>query len=489
MQDHPQHQRHWRMIHSQDDESQELIMRLLNCIQAATFEMETLCRLAGIKATRDIPTAAVECTFRPRLLINPDFVVKYCERDEHLFLLVMHELWHVLLAHTQLYPRATLPHNIAFDAIINAGLARQFHRPEYRGFFDVLNRGDQFPGCLLRPPEGWPYNPQYPDLDDPPGLHEILKRLYPPLPFGRWSPPLYEDILNILRKWINEKIARGEVVATPVLLGDHSDESSDGRALSDDLMGDVLRRVVEKWPPAPFAMNGRGGGAGMTDWVSGVGNPAEEARRNFANILQRVLTPRYGSNQTRGRTPIPGVTGMGVMPNPRDRLHPARERLNIQGLLWYQPGTIRARVQAPKARANIYLDVSGSMNHLLPHLLGMLAPYVRRGDAVVFQFSTQVEQVTFEQLKNGKIRTTQGTDIACVMKHLLDAAPVVRRALILTDGYTGVPHPEAVRQMREKKIAIHVVLPSGNTNKTDLQGIAKSMSILPPHAPRSGWST
>ena len=37
-------------------------------------------------------------------------------RDEHLFLLVMHELHHVLLGHTRLFPRASRAHNIAFDA-------------------------------------------------------------------------------------------------------------------------------------------------------------------------------------------------------------------------------------------------------------------------------------------------------------------------------------------------------------------------------------
>ena len=116
-------------------EGAELTRRLVNCLPAATFEMETFCRLAGIEVSDKIPTAAVECTLRPRLLINPAFINKYCQEDEHLFLLVMHELWHIILAHTRMYPRATLAHNIAFDAIINAGLSRQFPGPEYRGFF------------------------------------------------------------------------------------------------------------------------------------------------------------------------------------------------------------------------------------------------------------------------------------------------------------------------------------------------------------------
>ena len=143
--------------------SDALVARLISCLPAATFEMETLCRLAGIKVSREIPSAAVECTFRPRLLLNPDFVEKYCARDEHLFLLVMHELWHIILAHTRLYPRGTMAHNIAFDAVINSGLIRQFNAPEFRGFFEAINKADEFPGCLLRPPEGWPANPTVSD--------------------------------------------------------------------------------------------------------------------------------------------------------------------------------------------------------------------------------------------------------------------------------------------------------------------------------------
>ena len=66
----------------------------------------------------------------------------------------MHELWHVLLGHTTLYARPTAAHNIAFDAIINAGLARQHPEAAYRGFFESLNPVDSFPGLLLRPPAG-----------------------------------------------------------------------------------------------------------------------------------------------------------------------------------------------------------------------------------------------------------------------------------------------------------------------------------------------
>ena len=460
----------------QHNENNELVARLISCLPAATFEMETLCRLAGIKVSRTIPSAAVECTFRPHLLLNPDFVAKYCARDEHLFLLVMHELWHVILAHTRLYPRATLAHNIAFDAIINSGLARQFSAPEFRGFFEAINQSDAFPECLLRPPEGWPSNPLYP-VDQPPGTRQIVERLYPVDNKGRWSAPLYEEILNLLRDWIKEKIANGELILEPVLIGDHS--GGDSRALDDSVMRDILRRVTESWPAPMFATGSRGSGTHPSDLFSSIDPTTEAARRMFSRVLQVCLAPVYGRQSRRARSLMPGMNGMHVLPNPRDRMASARERLGVQGVLWGQPGMIMARQIETPSRAYVYLDVSGSMNQLLPHLLGLLLPYALKGSILVYQFSTIVEPLPCAQLRRAQLRTTQGTDINCVLPHLLAETPPVRRVLIVTDGFTGVPHPDYARQLQERNIRVHVVLLADNSSAENLRGIARSITILP----------
>ena len=158
------------------NESEKLAERIALCLPGATFEMEALCQLIGISASREIESAAVAGGERPKMLINLDFVARFCSRDEHLFLLVMHELWHILLAHTRLFPRANLIDNIAFDAVINAGLSIQFPEAEYRGFFEAINLPDVFPNLLLRPPVGWPDQPIYPP-DNPLGTRGILERL------------------------------------------------------------------------------------------------------------------------------------------------------------------------------------------------------------------------------------------------------------------------------------------------------------------------
>src|SRR5438105_3374123 len=218
-----------------DRDSEILAERLVSCLPAASFELETLCRLAGIAASREVETAAVTCEGRSRLLINPDFVAAHCQRDEHLFLLVMHELWHVILAHTRLWPRPTPNHNIAFDAVINAGLARQHPEPEYRGFFETLNPANAFPALLLRPPVGWPSAPLYPRASVPQGTNGLMRRLYPPPGVTTVAEPLYEELLAVLERSHHDTTGRGTGggggrtgrAAPPVLIGDHRDRCGD----------------------------------------------------------------------------------------------------------------------------------------------------------------------------------------------------------------------------------------------------------------------
>ncbi|MGQ9910605.1 MAG: hypothetical protein ACUVS2_17395 [Candidatus Flexifilum sp.] len=464
-------------------DSSPLVRRLLACIPAATYEMETLCRLAGIQETRSIPTAAVECTYRPRLLLNPDFVARHCQRDEHLFLLVMHELWHIMLAHTRLYPRATLAHNIAFDAIINAGLARQFNQPEFRGFFEGINPADRFPGCLLRPPEGWPTAPIYPETVGPPGTKAILQRLYPPDDQQRWSAPLYREILDLLVEWIKDQPI--ESIIWPVLLGDHSAQG-DASAADDPLMKEILQRVTENWPTFPFAQSGdRGIGFDLADWEIQPRRSSAEARRVFARVLRLSLMPHFGARNRRARRLQPGISGLHVLPNPRDRTAQARERLGVKGLLWNSPGPVRMRAYENPSQAYVYLDVSGSMTQILPEFLDLLLPYVRTHQIQVFQFSNQVEPLTFEQIKTGRLRSTQGTDINCLLRHLAGQR-LARRALILTDGHVGRPQEDTRRLFLERPLILYAAVTGETGYIRDLEGLAHKIIVLPPAQARSG---
>lgn len=452
----------------------QLAARLIGCLPAASMEMETLCRLAGVKVSRAIPTAAVECVHRPRLLINPEFAEKYCQRDQHLFLLVMHELWHIILAHTRLYPRVTPAHNIAFDAIINACLSRQYDQPEFRGFFDALNPADKFPHVLLRPPDGWPTHPQYADIG-PVGTRAILERLYPP-PGARAVPmPFYGEILQLLRQYAEDN-GWIWVDGEPFLLGDHSNLDAEAKVYADPLLGDLMRRIGDKLPQ--FGQRGMGGI--QHEQVEDVAAATERARRIFSQILLRCLGPRLGGQRRRSKMPISTLTGTGVLPNPRDRLASARRQLGVPGTIWNQPGTVRARLPEKPSKSHLYLDVSGSMADILPHLLGLVLPYVAKGQVDVFQFSTIVEPLPFAQIQQGYLQTTGGTDINCVLEHALAVEPLIHKALLLTDGATGTPNDDLAARLRDQGLHLYVVLPAESPWEDDLRDIAAFMTTLPP---------
>jgi hypothetical protein len=451
-------------------EGEALAARIVGCLPAATFEMETFVSLAGVVASREVPSAAVSCAGRPTLLLNPDFVAAHCTRDEHLFLLVMHELWHVMLAHTRLYPRATPAENVAFDAVINAGLARRFPGPEYRGFFRALNPADAFPGCLLRPPAGWPDAPRIPRRATwPRGTRELIARLYPRERERGVPAPLYAEILALLKA--------AEQDAEPLLIGDHGDPDAESALVDGTEFGEVLRRSVADWPPLGPGARGLGGEVG--DWLATLGPPTSDARRVFATVLRRTLVPhRSGERQAR-RGWVRRPSGVAPLPNPRDRQAPARRALGVPDLLQVQALLVRQRAPEPPARAHVYLDVSGSMFTLLPDLLGLLLPHVAAGRAAVFQFSTEVEPLPLADLRAGRLRSTGGTHVDCVLAHAL-ATPRLRTVLLVTDGYVGAPGAGLLAGVQRRAFRIHAVLPEASAGTEDLEGVARSITVLPP---------
>jgi hypothetical protein len=74
--------------------------RIFNVLPAASYQMEKLFGLFDIEFSEETQTACVECRATPRLLLNKTFLDEYCQDDGDLFLLILHELYHVILGHT-----------------------------------------------------------------------------------------------------------------------------------------------------------------------------------------------------------------------------------------------------------------------------------------------------------------------------------------------------------------------------------------------------
>ena len=117
---------------------------------------------------------------------------------------------------------------------------------------------------------------------------------------------------------------------------------------------------------------------------------------------------------------------------------------------------------------------------MISSLLGLLLPHVAAGRAKVFQFSTEVVSLPLAALRSGRLSTTGGTDLNCVLEHAL-ASPRLRTVLLVTDGYVGEPRADHAERIRARGLRLHVVLPAEFAWERDLAPIARSITVLPPY--------
>ena len=121
-------------------------------------------------------------------------------------------------------------------------------------------------------------------------------------------------------------------------------------------------------------------------------------------------------------------------------------------------------VRRPSSRDNrrafVYFDVSGSVTDEVPSVAQALLPYCRRGLCTVHVFSTVVHPTTARDLAARKFVSTGGTDIDCVLRHVLElpARKRHRSMVVVTDGYTGRPDATLAARFRTAGMRLFVGL-------------------------------
>ena len=385
--------------------------RVRHCVPASHAAFGKLLQLLSIEPSDAVPTAAVTVGMRSRLLLNPAFIARRCRTDAHLAMLVMHELHHVLLGHTRLHPRLTLADNWAFDCVINAQLCRQYPGAEHRSFFSA-DAATEGPWSLLAPPPGWPHAPRY----APGRLGDVHRRLYDDA--GVTVAELFALLGDAAAALGADDAGR--------LLGNHAPEPDDGDPLQADpeLLGEV-QRVVARWPMVERLGGTDDGGATTRERV------ARRRHHDAHNAVRRLLAAAaHGSDQGRRRAVASEVPALVPLPQAADRRGQLQLLLGATPLLWQ--GKVAVAGREPEGRVTVYLDVSGSMAPWLPVLLDALSSSAAIVRWPLQGFSTRVHPVSREELAQGRFRSTGGTDIGCVARHMLRAR--VRRAVVITDG-------------------------------------------------------
>ena len=125
----------------------------------------------------------------------------------------------------------------------------------------------------------------------------------------------------------------------------------------------------------------------------------------------------------------------------------------------------------------MYFDVSGSVAEQVPSVAQTLLPYCRSGLCAVHVFSTVVHPASARDLAAQKFSSTGGTDIDCVLKHVLELPPRrrPRAAVVVTDGFTGKPDAALAERFRAAGMRLFVGLVKtapGYNQESDLSSIA-----------------
>jgi len=445
---------------------EDLAERILDAFPSGSYALSALLRLMDIVESTEVPTAAVECRVQPRLLVNPEFVAKHAQTPEALLMLVMHELHHVLLGHTTLFPRVTKVQNFVFDAVINGLVCRMFPGKDHTAFFTDYYDAGSFPECLLRPPPGWPGDAVTAGgiaaLPDPQRqrVTEVHAALYSS------AGATYQEVFDALPRLLAVQAIEG----IP-LLGGHNEGGESGTQLESrsPVLFDIVRGIVEQWPQPPDPIRGRSLADVLKPTTVKARRPPSSRSvlrgliRKMAGFSGAGTIRRLRTDRTEAPTPIPGLGRRSMV----------LRALGHEPLL--HTGQVAWRRTLPSSkRVHVYLDVSGSMDAVKGPLYGAVLDCEALVHPVVHLFSTRVADISLAELRRGVCESTGGTDIACVAEHM--AANRVRRALLVTDGWVGEPRGQHRGTLAEAKLAVAFL--GTNLNQTDLKDVANHTATL-----------
>jgi hypothetical protein len=447
-----------------------LAQRIAKGFEGGGYAVVGLLRLLDIVETTAVPTAAVQCLTQPRLLINPEFVERYADTPQKLQMLVLHELHHVLLGHTTLFPQATTGQNLVFDAVINGLLCRMYPDPAYTALFTGFYRDDHFPECLLRPPTGWSLRVRPADFPIVAGLRSLPESLQSrarEVHAALYSPAgaSYYEVEQLLPGLLEQGLGEGTT-----LLGSHAEGETAGMGAQITAIARDLAHAVLKQLPQPM-------------------NPLKDCSLDHLLQQRQVQSRRPASSRSRLRQLIRQVAGRA---GATSAVTGGREQLAIQTAV---PGLSRRsavlhalgvpvllhvaqspwqRIRREGERVHIYLDVSGSMNSVLPALYGAAQDCEDLLCPAIHLFSTTVVDITRAQLHAGHCSSTGGTCISAVTEHM--ARHRVSRAVIVTDGLVGQPDTEQRRILEQVELAVAFL--GNHINQSSLGGLARHSVIL-----------
>ena len=424
-------------------------------IEENPFAVRAVLKVLQVEFTETVPTLAVTCETRPRLLVNLAFLKKHCRTDQHVKAVICHEFLHVLLRHTERIAGFSPAEHVAFDAVINAIIHRELG-DDYSEFMSRYYAKEKGVRRLLRPPTRTERTPGF-------GSRSPLMGAWVSLYNGLL---IADDIADLAKDVLDVKTVPS---TGTVLIGGHD---------HTEFVGELPEVLQEALDQALKSMNGCGiwrspkeRGVGANAYraaIPGVSEGVQRWRRETLEVLRRHLVPdpkavRHDTRPLHFTVPV---------------LSPGDRRATLRALwspllpeaLWSTEQRLRS------GTAQVYLDVSGSMNAEMPLIIGLLA---RLGSFIRKPLWAFSDVVAKAKIVNGRLLadTTGGTSMACVLEHIAETRPAA--AVVVTDGYIETLSPGLLAGVRGTRLHV-IVTRDGSPAMLQRAGISYSqLSRLP----------
>lgn len=391
------------------------------------FAIRAALRILKVEFTEDIATLAVTCETQPRLLVNLSFLIANAHTETQVKAVIIHEFLHVLLRHTEGRQPLTPARHLAFDAVINAIIHRQYGETyssmmsSYYGESSGLQK-------LLRPMN----QDELEWFNQNNTIAPTWARAWNALYAGRLIADDIENLAETLADYVLTGHSGKKV--GPFTLEKGSLDISDLLGNHADLGQEAEGELAKALDSALKQMNGhgiwrsphdRGIGGPLADTLFAADKaPMRRWETKTLTVIKKYITP---DRHSRARREELWTYRIPIL-SPADR----RAFLRAQWSPFLPESSWEGHRLKQSGTAQVYLDVSGSMNHAMPLIIGLLNRLGRHIRRPFWAFSNEVAPAVIEK-GNLKTSTTGGTSMACVLEHVAKTRPDA--AIIITDGY------------------------------------------------------
>jgi hypothetical protein len=373
--------------------------------------------ISSVKEDKLLPTVCI--TKDGTLSYNPKFLDEHVKTESDLFCVVFHEILHPLFNHF-IYKCGELE-NIGADAMINSVISRLYAEASDRGrFFARL-----YPGA---------------------GIHGLLR------PDSNLSASRYGDLYSRIYYAGSERFSTGDVIQTLKILTESSREPViliGSHWLEDGIPAGIVEKIAGE---LKSGLNGNGAG-----YNSSLSEMFVEIL-NSKFTLRRQLLQKYVSSMARSKL-------KSFMGNDSERsspiLVPGAKMRRASVLIACGVYPMHYKIPRSSLKSNrgvvIYLDVSGSVMNSLPDIIGIIKTFSHQ-IGKVYAFSNTVKEMPLNDVLEGRINTTYGTDFDCVADSI--AENCYDKVIVFTDGYADLKE-ESAERLRKLKPSILTILFEG----------------------------